>query len=842
MDGWIAQARQLQKDIDQSKQAAREIVQEAEAAKSLSADVKDAGNKVKLLQEEVAYTQSVADTLEQLQICSGLLDNAKGALVEKDISLAAEKLGQANAGIKQLDQYQNSRFAGILQKRASQIKEELTARVWTEWNLLIQVHASDRKITIVDNAEQALLSLSELAQLLSRLNLMQHAVTRLHRDLDQYILAPRFTRTADGAVSLLHVDETGLSTHGRAEEQSGSDAIRDLQSVLTYINESLPEDIKGPLLDRMLPPLELQLVAEWLDPMVPVRLGQMSAFEQMLNEVSTFSSFLSTFDVAVPGDADVGQWVTRVPQTWLARRKETMLTDFRTRARNAAQDKKTGELVETQIVDDEEGQEDILSPPQVPQVPASTLNEAAEEEEEDGWGAEWTDETEDKPAAHKETSNPAEEDEDVSAWGVEDEEAPEPEPEAAPAPAPTQKTTTISAQGEKAPQIQNGDAEDENGGEEEAWGWDGEGDAEVVQSPVSSKRPAATSAATIPATPSAAQKAHKGPREITLREKYLVTGIPSVIVDLMEAILNDSSTLTSVESPLPQLRVAAPALSSLPTLLLAFYRATAQTYYLQSPTANMLIYNDVQHLLSLITHLLSTIDATHPLAKRLRLDNDIKQLSTFARRAYGREMDSQRTVLRDLLAGTSGFENCTSPINAREYKGTIEIVIERVKQVNTEWTGVLAESVKLQSVGSLLGTVVNKITADILELADDSSGISEEQSQILKGFCDQVTLLSALFEQTTPPNDSTDEVHQSGEPAPEVRDLTSVYVPGWLRFRYLAEVLEASLADIKFMWMESGLSYEFEMNEVTDLIEALFADSDYRRNALREIKSSGMGQ
>ena len=81
----------------------------------MAADVKDAGNKVKLLQEEVAYTQSVADTLEQLQICSGLLDNAKGALVEKDISLAVEKLDQANGGIKQLDQYQNSRFAGILQ-------------------------------------------------------------------------------------------------------------------------------------------------------------------------------------------------------------------------------------------------------------------------------------------------------------------------------------------------------------------------------------------------------------------------------------------------------------------------------------------------------------------------------------------------------------------------------------------------------------------------------------------------------------------------------------------------------------------------------------------------------
>ena len=66
--------------------------------------------------------------------------------------------------------------------------------------------------------------------------------------------------------------------------------------------------------------------------------------------------------------------------------------------------------------------------------------------------------------------------------------------------------------------------------------------------------------------------------------------------------------------------------------------------------------------------------------------------------------------------------------------------------------------------------------------------------------------------------------------------MTGVYVPNWFKFQYLAEILESSLADIKWMWTEGELKLEFEAREVVDLIEALFAESDYRRRAIREIQ------
>jgi protein transport protein DSL1/ZW10 len=126
--------------------------------------------------------------------------------------------------------------------------------------------------------------------------------------------------------------------------------------------------------------------------------------------------------------------------------------------------------------------------------------------------------------------------------------------------------------------------------------------------------------------------------------------------------------------------------------------------------------------------------------------------------------------------------------------------------------------------GALLGALVRQMVADVLERADDAAGISEEQSGMLKSFCDKVAELADLFR----------------DPADEARTLVHVYTPNWLRFVYLGEILEASLADIRYLWKEGELSLEFEAGEVIDLIQALFADSQHRKDAIREIKRTSI--
>jgi protein transport protein DSL1/ZW10 len=66
---------------------------------------------------------------------------------------------------------------------------------------------------------------------------------------------------------------------------------------------------------------------------------------------------------------------------------------------------------------------------------------------------------------------------------------------------------------------------------------------------------------------------------------------------------------------------------------------------------------------------------------------------------------------------------------------------------------------------------------------------------------------------------------------------TLIYVPSWLRFQYLANILESSLVDIKYLWKESELRMEFTADEVVDLIRALFAETRQRRDAIAEIRS-----
>jgi centromere/kinetochore protein ZW10 len=63
-----------------------------------------------------------------------------------------------------------------------------------------------------------------------------------------------------------------------------------------------------------------------------------------------------------------------------------------------------------------------------------------------------------------------------------------------------------------------------------------------------------------------------------------------------------------------------------------------------------------------------------------------------------------------------------------------------------------------------------------------------------------------------------------------------LHCPNWTKLQYLSEVMVGSLADIKHFWHEAGLSLDFSAEEVIGLIEALFAESPLRRQAIGEIR------
>lgn len=255
-------------------------------------------------------------------------------------------------------------------------------------------------------------------------------------------------------------------------------------------------------------------------------------------------------------------------------------------------------------------------------------------------------------------------------------------------------------------------------------------------------------------------------------------------------------------------------LLALPTLILAMFKATAPSFYtLKLSSGQMFLYNDCMYL----AERLREISEEHELQ---RLQNDIDSVEKFGKIAYSKEMQSQRTILTDILDGAQGFARCSQQPFLGECETAVSSTVDRIRAVHKEWEPILSHSALVQSIGSLLSTAVNKIIIDIEDLSD----ISEPESQRLATFCSEITKLEDLFIPTS----------ESG--AETSAPLTAVYVRNWLKFQYLVNILESSLADIKYMWKDGELGLEFSPEEVIDLIVALFADSDHRKTAISEIR------
>lgn len=249
------------------------------------------------------------------------------------------------------------------------------------------------------------------------------------------------------------------------------------------------------------------------------------------------------------------------------------------------------------------------------------------------------------------------------------------------------------------------------------------------------------------------------------------------------------------------------------------FKATATSIYgLKLSAGQMYLYNDSLYLAEQVR----TISEEHQLS---RLQADIEALERFGKLAYSKEMQTQRTIVTDLLDGAQGFSQCSEQPFLGECENAVGATVDRIRDVHKEWQPILSHSAVLQSVGSLVSTVINKIIIDIEDLGD----ISQTQSERLVSFCNQVSKLEDLF---------IPEISENAEQVP----MTAVYVRNWLKFQYLVNILESSLADIKFLWLEGELRLEFSPEEVVDLIEALFAESDYRRKAIAEIRRISRSQ
>ncbi|GAB7357781.1 hypothetical protein MBLNU459_g0429t1 [Dothideomycetes sp. NU459] len=778
VDGWIAQAKKLQADIERSKATAREIVAQAQAGKKLEQDAHEASNKAGLLEKEVAFNSSLVETLERIRTACAILSQAQDAVVHGDIRAALSRQDEANQVIADLVTVENTRAYTLLCSRSRDLKAALAERTLAYARSLVSISVVDHQVTIsMQSQDIPAINLPAVVDTLTSLDALAPYLKHLKRELGVAILDTRLSARDQNATIVVNDNVVSASKSGGASGVTA--ALDDVLKFVSYLTTHLPSSIYQPLSGIMMPDLTTRLVEEWLDPCVPTDIDEMPYFQQILDQVSKLADKIDGFEWS--GSAPLREWVQSAPRTWLNKRREIALGAVRSLLFTGLRDRKTVERVETQMV----SKGDVIM---------------SGTQDDDAWDEAWEEEEEQKlPAASKpQASSGDNDDDDASAWGLEEEEAEAPSVQAA----------------------DPGTEADDDG--TEAWGWDDEesgGAPESRQAPKEQTRQRTNGA-------SSADQATE--REITLKETYTVTAVPDGILEIIVKVVSDAESLTKPSYAQTPIGPAASALYTLPTFALAMYRAAASTAYGKLETGNMLIYNDSTRLAEQLRAFVdqqTAKDASSDVAPnmrpsaRLRLDNDLKALDSFAKRAYSAEMESQRTIIRDMLDGAQGFSNCMSPPFADACESAVTITAERLRTVHGQWTPILSRAALLQSLGSLLSTATSKMMLEIEDLPD----IGAEESRGLRELCDKLSAVKDLFSQE----------HGGGAGH---GDMTGIYCPNWFKFQYLAEILESSLADIKYLWVEGELRLEFEAEEVTELIEALFADSEYRRKAILDIR------
>lgn len=603
--------------------------------------------------------------------------------------------------------------------------------------------------------------------------------------LESTICLPRLSIRPDRTVNSLAIDGDEIFVKGQSSDFSAGALFDDLTLMLDFLHTQLPSSVCEPLGNILIPRLISRLISTWLASAVPEDLDGMEDFKDTLSLVKQFGERLDRYNW--PGKSELTKWTEGIPVVWLRKRREISLDHIRKLLSRRLSGIERVERVETQLISQNDG--------------VFTSNGGG-----DDWDARWSDEetsptvSKDLSAANKTVGD--EDEDDVNAWGLNDDEG------------------TAAIQG-------NPDSltvADEDGG---AWGW---GDEEEGEKATKSPRAAMSS----PKKRSAngmRRPAQQAEREVTLREAYNITSLPKDILEIIGQVISEADRLETTHHPSLTMGSIASDLFSLPGLILAMYRASSSTGYSRHSSGSMFLYNDSLWLAERLRQLYpdhstaSGKQIPNRTAYNLKLLEHASAIESFGKRAYAKERESQRTILIDLLDGAQGFVNCTEHPFAGQCDLAIASTVDRLRYLHKEWKDVLSHSALLQSLGFLLSAVINKIIGDIEDMAD----ISERESQQLTIYCNRIATLEDLFR----PIQETPLQAKSGE---EVIPVTPLYTPHWLKFQYLANILESSLIDIKYLWLEGELSLEFDTEELVDLVEALFADSPHRRTALAEIR------
>ncbi|KTW27472.1 uncharacterized protein T551_02971 [Pneumocystis jirovecii RU7] len=298
--------------------------------------------------------------------------------------------------------------------------------------------------------------------------------------------------------------------------------------------------------------------------------------------------------------------------------------------------------------------------------------------------------------------------------------------------------------------------------------------------------------------------------ESSTHESYTISFLPKEIILIVEKCIYTIKELMSTQYANYIMAPFFPQLSDSIIMALSTYRALAPLYYDKLSTSAMLLYNDFIYL---SIHLQELYDGSEVLQCILDETNTLREAGNLI---YSSELQIQNNDIISILEQANGFLDCTDKQQLERCIRVISDLYEKFQMLSKLWSKILPRETFFESIGQLLETAVAYIIIAIKNISD----ISEAESKQLSELCNQFAQVEDIFvieEQELP--------------------ITPTYVPSWLKFRYLAEILEASMQDVMYLY-NSGALIDFDKEEIISLLKTLFAETPCRAENISKIRNS----
>ncbi|GAA5901340.1 hypothetical protein JCM5296_006764 [Sporobolomyces johnsonii] len=359
----------------------------------------------------------------------------------------------------------------------------------------------------------------------------------------------------------------------------------------------------------------------------------------------------------------------------------------------------------------------------------------------------------------------------------------------------------------------------------DGWGWDSENaEEEETVAPaapidVAAPREAVSGASeTAPVVEKSAVE-EKPSAPPARKEKMMVSKRSKEIVKIAEEVLVEALTVASPSFEHPSFSAASAPLLQTFVSLLSLYRATAavhnSTLLASVPAIGMQFANDADWIGREVERVWKTetegkdLQVLPEQAKEVELAiQSTRQLGKDTRQ---KQIAIQRAALMESLDEANGFLRTSDDSRYAACERALQQVTHTLQRLALVWKPVMTPT----ALYTTLGGLVNEVLLRVLDEIEDQTDISEEESIRLNKLCKMLHELESLFE--------------GGEQTSVGRE-----VPVWFKFVFLSELLEASMADILFLF-DHGHLVDFSPQEIVKLIRALFADSPLRNRNIEKV-------